>query len=641
MNNNITITFPDGNTKSVSKGLSGFELASQISKSLAKESVAIKINNQLQDLSLQIENDCSVEILKRDNSEALEIIRHDCAHVMAEAVQELYPGTQVTIGPAIENGFYYDFARNETFTLSDLPKIEKKMHEIIQRNENFTREIWSRNEAIKFFKDKKENYKVELIEDLSVDEEISIYKQGNWLDLCRGPHMMSTKQIGKAFKLMKVAGAYWRGDSSNTMLTRIYGTAWATEKDLEQYLLQIEEAEKRDHRKLGKEMDLFHFQEEAPGAVFWHPKGWSLFQSLINYMRNRQDKAGYVETNTPDMMDKSLWETSGHWDKFSDMMFRTEAKDDKIYAIKPMNCPGAVEIFKQGLKSYRDLPFLLSEFGKVHRYEPSGALHGLMRVRAFTQDDAHIFCTEDQITQESKTVCDLILSIYKDFGFDNVRIKFSDRPEKRVGDDAIWDKAEAALMQAMEATGLEYTLNPGEGAFYGPKLEFVLRDAIGRDWQCGTLQVDLNLPGRLGATYVGEDGNKKIPVMLHRALFGSLERFTGILIEHYAGHLPFWLSPLQAVVATITSDTDEYAYEVQKVLVSKGIRAKIDTRNEKIGYKIREHSNSKVPAIIAVGKKEAQDKTVSVRRIGSSETKTFKLEDIATSLSKEAKSPIE
>ena len=641
MNNNITITFPDGNTKSVSKGLSGFELASQISKSLAKESVAIKINNQLQDLSLQIENDCSVEILKRDNSEALEIIRHDCAHVMAEAVQELYPGTQVTIGPAIENGFYYDFARDEPFTLSDLPKIEKKMHEIIQRNENFTREIWSRNEAIKFFKDKKENYKVELIEDLSVDEEISIYKQGNWLDLCRGPHMMSTKQIGKAFKLMKVAGAYWRGDSSNTMLTRIYGTAWANEKDLEQYLLQIEEAEKRDHRKLGKEMDLFHFQEEAPGAVFWHPKGWSLFQSLINYMRNRQDKAGYVETNTPDMMDKSLWETSGHWDKFSDMMFRTEAKDDKIYAIKPMNCPGAVEIFKQGLKSYRDLPFLLSEFGKVHRYEPSGALHGLMRVRAFTQDDAHIFCTEDQITQESKTVCDLILSIYKDFGFDNVRIKFSDRPEKRVGEDAVWDKAEAALMQAMEATGLEYTLNPGEGAFYGPKLEFVLRDAIGRDWQCGTLQVDLNLPGRLGATYIGEDGNKKIPVMLHRALFGSLERFTGILIEHYAGHLPMWLSPLQVMVATITSDTDEYALEVKNELIKKGIRASVDLRNEKIGYKIREHSTSKIPVIIAVGKKEAQEKTTSVRRIGSTETKTFALDEIVTSLYNESKSPVE
>ena len=641
MSEKITITFPDGNKKEVDKGINGLELASQISKSLAKESVAIKINNDIKDINLPINSDASVAILKRDSEEALELIRHDCAHVMAEAVQELFPGTQVTIGPAIENGFYYDFARDEPFTVADLPKIEKKMHDIIQRNKNFIREVWSKEESIKYFKDKGEDYKVELINDLPDNEEISIYKQGDWLDLCRGPHMVSTKQIGKAFKLMKVAGAYWRGDSSNTMLTRIYGTAWATEKDLEQHLLQIEEAEKRDHRKLGREMDLFHFQEEAPGAVFWHPKGWTLFQSLINYMRNRQDKAGYVETNTPDMMDKSLWETSGHWDKFSDMMFRTEAKDDKIYAIKPMNCPGAVEIFKQGLKSYRDLPFLLSEFGKVHRYEPSGALHGLMRVRAFTQDDAHIFCTEDQITQESKTVCDLILSIYKDFGFDNVRIKFSDRPEKRVGDDAIWDKAEAALMQAMEATGLEYTLNPGEGAFYGPKLEFVLRDAIGRDWQCGTLQVDLNLPGRLGATYIGEDGNKKIPVMLHRALFGSLERFTGILIEHYAGHLPFWLSPLQAVVATITSDTDEYAYEVQKALVSKGIRAEIDTRNEKIGYKIREHSNSKVPAIIAVGKKEAQDKTVSVRRIGSSETKTFKLEDIVTSLSKEAKSPIE
>ena len=641
MSEKIIITFPDGNKKEVDKGINGLELASQISKSLAKESVAIKINTEIKDISLPINSDASVAILKRDSEEALELIRHDCAHVMAEAVQELFPGTQVTIGPAIENGFYYDFARDEPFTVADLPKIEKKMHDIIQRNKNFIREVWSKEESIKYFKDKGEDYKVELINDLPDNEEISIYKQGDWLDLCRGPHMVSTKQIGKAFKLMKVAGAYWRGDSSNTMLTRIYGTAWATERDLEQHLLQIEEAEKRDHRKLGREMDLFHFQEEAPGAVFWHPKGWTLFQSLINYMRNRQDKAGYVETNTPDMMDKSLWETSGHWDKFSDMMFRTEAKDDKIYAIKPMNCPGAVEIFKQGLKSYRDLPFLLSEFGKVHRYEPSGALHGLMRVRAFTQDDAHIFCTEDQITQESKTVCDLILSIYKDFGFDNVRIKFSDRPEKRVGDDAIWDKAEAALMQAMEATGLEYTLNPGEGAFYGPKLEFVLRDAIGRDWQCGTLQVDLNLPGRLGATYIGEDGNKKIPVMLHRALFGSLERFTGILIEHYAGHLPFWLSPLQAVVATITSDTDEYAYEVQKALVSKGIRAEIDTRNEKIGYKIREHSNSKVPAIIAVGKKEAQDKTVSVRRIGSSETKTFKLEDIVTSLSKEAKSPIE
>jgi len=641
MSEKIIITFPDGNKKEVDKGINGLELASQISKSLAKESVAIKINNEIKDISLPINSDASVAILKRDSEETLELIRHDCAHVMAEAVQELFPETQVTIGPAIENGFYYDFARDEPFTLADLPKIEKKMHEIIQRNKNFIREVWSKEESIKHFKDKGENYKVELINDLPDSEEISIYKQGDWLDLCRGPHMVSTKQIGKAFKLMKVAGAYWRGDSSNAMLTRIYGTAWATEKDLEQHLLQIEEAEKRDHRKLGREMDLFHFQEEAPGAVFWHPKGWTLFQSLINYMRNRQDKAGYVETNTPDMMDKSLWETSGHWDKFSDMMFRTEAKDDKIYAVKPMNCPGAVEIFKQGLKSYRDLPFLLSEFGKVHRYEPSGALHGLMRVRAFTQDDAHIFCTEDQITQESKIVCDLILSIYKDFGFENVKIKFSDRPEKRVGDDAVWDKAEAALKQAMEATGLEYTFNPGEGAFYGPKLEFVLRDAIGRDWQCGTLQVDLNLPGRLGATYIGEDGNKKTPVMLHRALFGSLERFTGILIEHYAGHLPLWLSPLQVVIATITSDTDDYALEVKNELIKKGIKAEVDLRNEKIGYKIREHSNSKIPLIIAVGKKESQEKTVSVRRIGSTDTKTFKLDEIVTTLSNEVKSPIE
>ena len=641
MSEKIIITFPDGNKREVNKGINGLELASQISKSLAKESVAIKINNEIKDISLPINSDASVAILKRDSEETLELIRHDCAHVMAEAVQELFPETQVTIGPAIENGFYYDFARDEPFTLADLPKIEKKMHEIIQRNKNFIREVWSKEESIKHFKDKGENYKVELINDLPDSEEISIYKQGDWLDLCRGPHMVSTKQIGKAFKLMKVAGAYWRGDSSNAMLTRIYGTAWATEKDLEQHLLQIEEAEKRDHRKLGREMDLFHFQEEAPGAVFWHPKGWTLFQSLINYMRNRQDKAGYVETNTPDMMDKSLWETSGHWDKFSDMMFRTEAKDDKIYAVKPMNCPGAVEIFKQGLKSYRDLPFLLSEFGKVHRYEPSGALHGLMRVRAFTQDDAHIFCTEDQITQESKIVCDLILSIYKDFGFENVKIKFSDRPEKRVGDDAVWDKAEAALKQAMEATGLEYTFNPGEGAFYGPKLEFVLRDAIGRDWQCGTLQVDLNLPGRLGATYIGEDGNKKTPVMLHRALFGSLERFTGILIEHYAGHLPLWLSPLQVVIATITSDTDDYALEVKNELIKKGIKAEVDLRNEKIGYKIREHSNSKIPLIIAVGKKESQEKTVSVRRIGSTDTKTFKLDEIVTTLSNEVKSPIE
>ena len=639
MSSKITITFPDGNTKEVDKGISGLELAEQISKSLAKESIAFKSNGEIQDLARIIDTNVSVEILKKSSDEALDIIRHDCAHVMAEAVQELFPDTQVTIGPSIENGFYYDFARDNPFTTSDLSKIEKKMIEIINRAENFTREVWSKDKALKFFTDKGEEYKAELINDLPTDETITIYKQGHWLDLCKGPHMPSTKHIGKAFKLMKVAGAYWRGDSNKTMLTRIYGTAWRNEKELNNYLQQLEEAEKRDHRKLGKEMNLFHFQEEAPGAVFWHPKGWSLFQSLINYMRNRQDDAGYVETNTPDLMDKSLWETSGHWEKFSEMMFRTEAKEEKIFAIKPMNCPGAVEIFKQGLKSYRDLPLRMSEFGKVHRYEPSGALHGLMRVRAFTQDDAHIFCTEDQITSECKIVCYLILSIYKDFGFENVKIKFSDRPEKRVGDDAIWDKSEKALKDAMEITGLEYTLNPGEGAFYGPKLEFVLRDAIGRDWQCGTLQVDLNLPGRLGATYIGEDGQKKTPVMLHRALFGSLERFTGILIEHYAGHLPLWLSPVQVVVATITSDSDDYGYEVIKELKSLNMRAEIDARNEKIGYKIREHSNSKIPIIIAIGKKEAEERSVSVRRLGSQETKTIKLDEIKNILQQESKIP--
>ena len=641
MTNTIKITFPDGNTKNVNKAISGLEIAESISKSLAKESIAIKINNEIVDLSRKIEEDSKVEIIKKNDDEALNLIRHDCAHVMAEAVQTLFPNTQVTIGPAIENGFYYDFAKEVPFTTSDLEKIEKKMHEIISKGENFTREVWEKKDAIDFFDKKGEKYKTELIKELPNDETISIYKQGDWLDLCKGPHMPSTKHVGKAFKLMKVAGAYWRGDSSNAMLTRIYGTAWRNEKELSKYLAQIDEAEKRDHRKLGKEMDLFHFQEEAPGAVFWHPKGWSLFQSLINYMRLRQDRAGYVETNTPELLDKSLWEKSGHWEKFGENMFTTDSKEEKIFAIKPMNCPGAVEVYKQGLKSYRDLPLRMSEFGKVHRYEPSGALHGLMRVRAFTQDDAHIFCTEDQITEESKTVCDLILSIYKDFGFSDVVIKFSDRPTKRVGEDKIWDKAETALKEAMEATGLKYSLNPGEGAFYGPKLEFVLRDAIGRDWQCGTLQVDLNLPGRLGATYVAEDGNKKTPVMLHRALFGSLERFAGILIEHYAGHLPLWLAPTQVVIATITSDTDNYAKEVKDQLIKKGFRTEVDIRNEKIGYKIREHSNMKIPLIIAVGKNENENKTVSVRRLGSNNTETETLENFLQKLQKETKSPIE
>ena len=578
-------------------------------------------------------------LINRESEEELDIVRHDCAHVLAEAVQSLYPGTQVTIGPTIENGFYYDFFREKPFTSDDLIVIEKKMREIVNKGENFKREVWTQKKAIDYFSKKGETYKVELINDIPEAEEITIYKQGGWLDLCRGPHGLSTKDIGEGFKLTKVAGAYWRGDSSKTMLTRIYGTAWRNKKELKEYLVRLEEAEKRDHRKLGKEMDLFHLQEEAPGAVFWHPKGWYLFQSLINYMRKRQEDAGYVETNTPDLLDRSLWEKSGHWEKFGENMFTTEAKEERVFAIKPMNCPGAVEIYKQGLKSYRDLPLRMAEFGKVHRYEPSGALHGLMRVRAFTQDDAHIFCTEDQITSESKIVCDLILSIYKDFGFENVRINYSDRPITRVGSDEIWDKAEKALINAMEATGLEYSLNPGDGAFYGPKLEFVLRDAIGRDWQCGTLQVDLNLPGRLNATYIGEDGQKKTPVMLHRALFGSLERFAGILIEHYAGHLPFWLSPLQIVIATITSDSDNYADDIFQQLRNKGLRVEKDVRNEKIGYKIREHSTAKIPVIMVIGKKEAENKTVSVRRLGSEKTETFKIDEILKVLFRESLPP--
>ena len=635
----INITFPDGKSHEESKGITGFEIAEKISKSLAKEAIAFKVNDEIQDLSRCIETDAQIEIIKKDNDAALEIIRHDCAHVMAEAVQALFPNTQVTIGPAIENGFYYDFAKEDPFTVNDFSKIEKKMLEIINQGKSFTREVWTRDQAINFFSKKGENYKTELINDLNADETITIYKQGEWLDLCKGPHMPSTKYVGKAFKLMKVAGAYWRGDSSNAMLTRIYGTAWRNEKELTEYLNQLEEAEKRDHRKLGKEMDLFHFQEEAPGAVFWHPKGWELFQSLINYMRKRQDQAGYVETNTPDLLDISLWETSGHWEKFGGNMFTTEAKEGRIFAIKPMNCPGAVEIYKQGLKSYRDLPLRISEFGKVHRYEPSGALFGLMRVRAFTQDDAHIFCTENQITSESKIVCELILSIYKDFGFTDVIIKYSDRPEKRVGEDHVWDKAEKALKEAVKATGLAYTINPGEGAFYGPKLDFILRDAIGRDWQCGTLQVDLNLPNRLGATYIDENGQKKTPVMLHRALFGSLERFTGILIEHYAGNLPFWLSPLQIVVATITSDSDNYADNIFNQLRDKGLRVEKDIRNEKIGYKIREHSIAKIPVIMVIGKKEIENKTVSLRKLGSEKTETFKIDEITKILFKESLSP--
>ena len=639
MSEKIKLTFPDGNTRSVDKGTIGQSIAESISKSLAKETIAIKIDGKLCDVSCSINNDTTIQIIKRDDDQALELIRHDCAHVMAESVQELFPGTQVTIGPAIENGFYYDFARETPFTTEDLGIIEKKMHEIISKGQSFKREVWQRSEAIDYFTKKGESFKAEIIQDLPDSEEITIYKQGEWLDLCRGPHMPSTKHVGNAFKLMKVAGAYWRGDSANAMLTRIYGTAWRNEKELDVYLNQLEEAEKRDHRKLGREMNLFHMQEESPGAVFWHPRGWTLFQLLINYMRKRQDDAGYLEINTPDILDRSLWEKSGHWEKFSEHMFTTEAKEGRVYAIKPMNCPGGVQVYKQGIKSYRDLPLRISEFGKVHRYEPSGALHGLMRVRAFTQDDAHIFCTENQITEECKNVCDLILSIYKDFGFENIRIKYSDRPEKRVGSDAIWDKSEEALKIAVKATGLAFTHNPGEGAFYGPKLDFILRDAIGRDWQCGTLQVDLTLPGRMGAVVVDEDGQKKNPVMLHRALFGSLERFTGILIEHYAGRLPLWLTPLQIMIATISSDSDDYAKEVLQQLRVHGLRADMDLRNEKISYKIREHSVSKIPMILVVGKKEAKHKTISLRRLGSNKTTTIDLKQGLSSLQEEALSP--
>ena len=562
------------------------------------------------------------------NQTHIEILRHDTAHIMAMAVQELYPETQVTIGPVIENGFFYDFARETPFTESDLATIETKMKEIVKRDVGTSFKIFSRKDAIKLFSDKGEKYKIEIINSIPENEELKVYYHGDWFDLCRGPHLNSSGEIGSAFKLTKVAGAYWRGDSNNEMLQRIYGTAWETQEELDNYLHFLEEAEKRDHRKLGKELDLFHFQEEAPGSVFWHPKGWTLFQCLINYMRQRQEDAGYVEINTPDIMDKSLWELSGHLEKFGDNMFTTESREERVYALKPMNCPGCVQVYKQGLKSYRDLPLRVAEFGKVHRDEPSGALHGLMRVRAFTQDDAHIFCTEDQITEECKIVCDLILSIYKDFGFEDVSIKFSDRPEKRVGNDEIWDKSEKALKTAMEATGLEYTVNPGEGAFYGPKLEFILRDAIGREWQCGTLQVDLNLPERLGGNYIAEDGKKYNPVMLHRALFGSLERFTGILLEHYAGSLPLWLTPVQAIVAPITSEIDDYAIEIQKQLKSKKIRVNLDLRNEKISYKIRENSLQKIPYLIIVGKKEQEERFVTLRVFGSKDQEKINFENL-------------
>jgi threonyl-tRNA synthetase len=629
------ITLPDGSERQFDTSASGADVAASIGEGLAKAAVAVRVDGAEWDLDRLIEQDAAVEIITRDSDDGLELLRHDAAHVLAEAVKELWPETQVTIGPAIDNGFYYDFAREEAFTDADLETIESRMKEIVERNETISREVWKRDEAVDFFRGIGEHYKAEIIESIPSAEDLTLYRQGDFIDLCRGPHLPSTGKLGKSFKLTRVSGAYWRGDSNNEMLQRIYGTAWSNDKQLRKYLHMLEEAEKRDHRRLGRVMDLFHFQEEAPGAVFWHPKGWSVFQSLIGYMRQKQNEAGYQEINTPEIMSKALWEKSGHNAAFGDNMFTSETADGRVYAVKPMNCPGHVQVFKQGITSYRDLPVRLAEFGKCHRYEPSGALHGMMRVRAFTQDDAHIFCTPEQITAESIAVCKLILDIYRGFGFNDVRIKFADRPEVRVGEDAVWDQAEQALLKALEVGGLDYTHNPGEGAFYGPKLEFVLRDAIGRDWQCGTLQVDLNMPGRLGASYIGEDGEKHLPVMLHRAIFGSLERFMGILIEHHAGNLPLWLAPQQVKVLTITSDADEYATEIATLLTANGLRASTDLRNEKISYKVREHSVAKIPVQFAVGQRELENRTVAVRRIGSKAQQVISLDDALAALKTE------
>ena len=633
------ITLPDGKKINFEKSISGFEVAEKISKSLSKQALLISVDGELKDLNHSIYKDSSIKIFTSKDKEGLETIRHDTAHILAMAVQELFPGTQVTIGPVIEDGFYYDFARKEPFTTEDLEKIENKMKEIVDRDEKTYREVWKRNDAIEHFKKKGEIYKAEIIESIPEGEDVSLYFHGDWHDLCRGPHLSSTGKIGKYFKLTKVSGAYWRGDSNNEMLQRVYGTSWSTQKELDDYLNRIEEAEKRDHRKIGKEMDLFHFREESPGSVFWHQKGWSLFQKLISYMRMKQETAGYQEINTPEILDRSLWEKSGHWEKFGANMYTSTTPDEKVFAIKPMNCPGCVQVFNQGLKSYRDLPLKMSEFGKVHRYEPSGALHGLLRVRAFTQDDAHIFCTEEQITEECLSVTNLILEIYKDLGFEDVILKYSDRPELRVGDDQVWDKSEAALLEAIKATKLEYSINKGEGAFYGPKIEFVLRDAIGRDWQCGTLQVDLNLPGRLGASFVDSDGNKKVPVMLHRALFGSLERFIGILIENYSGKLPFWLCPVQTIVIPISSDFDDYAKEVNSQLKKAGISSEVDLKNHNLNYKIREHSLTKVPMLLICGKKEVDSNTVTIRRLDSKKQETMDLKEFLKKYSALNKAP--
>ena len=638
----VAIKLPDGSMLEMESGVNGFDIANKISSGLAKAALAITVNGKTQDLSTPITTDATVTIITGKDKEGLEILRHSCSHVMAQAVKELWKDVQVTIGPAIENGFYYDFARKEPFTTEDFAKIEAKMHEIVKRDEKLERIVMPRNEAIKFFKDKGEHYKAEIIEDLPEDETISLYRQGDFTDLCRGPHVPSTGKIGDAFKLMKVAGAYWRGDATKEMLQRIYATAWASKKDLDEYLKMMEEAAKRDHRKLGKEMDLFHFEPEyAPGAVFWHDKGYKIYRKLIEYMRRRQENNGYIEICTPRVMDRCLWETSGHWDKYGAHNYSGQTEDKKWFCIKPMNCPGGLLVYKQGIKSYRDLPLRVAEFGKVNRYEASGALMGLMRVREFTQDDAHIFCTPEQMEAECITTLKLILDIYKDFGFKDVKIYLSTRPDSiyRIGSDEIWDLCENALAHALESHGYAYEINPGEGAFYGPKLEFILKDAIGREWQCGTIQVDMNLPQRFDISYIGEDGEKHQPVMLHRALFGSIERFLGILIENHAGKLPLWLSPEQVVVCPITSDMDDYAEEVTKLLKANGLYAKSDLRNEKISYKVREHSVAKIPVIAVVGAKEKEDRTVTVRRIGSDKQEIVKLDDFIKALVEEAKMP--
>ena len=622
----VSIKLSDGSIKKFSGSIKGDELAKSISSSLFKSAIGISINGQLNDLNFEINKDCEAQIITKESELGIEILRHDAAHVMAEAVKTIYPDVQITIGPPIENGFYYDFSKKTPFTPEDLIKIEKKMLEIINKNEPFKKEVWSRKKAINYFKEQGEIYKTEIIKDIPNKDEISIYKQGKFLDLCKGPHSPSTGKIGKFFKLIKLAGAYWRGDSNNEMLQRIYGTAWTTKKDLDNYLQILEEADKRDHRKLGRDMNLFHFQEESPGSIFWHNKGWDVFMRLKNYLRKKQLEAGYEEINTPDMLDRSMWEKSGHWEKFKENMFTINTEDKRVFALKPMNCPGCIQVFNQGIKSYKDLPIKIAEFGKVHRYEPSGAVHGMMRARSFTQDDAHIFCTENQITHECIKVTNLILKIYKDFGFSNIKINYADRPEKRVGEDKIWDKSEKALLKAVKESGVEYTINKGEGAFYGPKIEFVLKDAINREWQCGTVQVDFNLPERLNANYINEKGKKQKPVLIHRALFGSLERFLGILIEHYNGKFPFWLAPTQVTICTITEKFNNFGKEVYKKLSELDIKVEFDSRNEKINYKIREHSHKKVPIILIIGEKEKKENSVTIRELSIENQNFLKLD---------------